>query len=569
MKIFVLSIFLILSIFSFAQYDWDSNETPSYPELIEILSNISDSSDVINMYAMGSSDYGLPIYLCLINAGEDSLIAFKRARNETTILFNNGIHPGEPDGINAMIIWLKEVSSHPELLVDMPIIGFIPAYNIGGMMNRSGFSRANQNGPLEYGFRGNAQNLDLNRDFIKMDSKNAFTFTKIFHALDPDIFVDNHVSNGADYQYTLTYISGLRNRMAPSIEKITHESLLPKLGKAVLNNYSFDLFPYVNLVGKTPDRGISSFNDLPRYSMGYAGLFQCISFTVETHMLKSFPQRVRATYAFMDEIIKWTGSHKELIEESRLKAKAYARSKSFLLMNYQRKEYTNDSIRFKGYAHSFPKHRTTGLKRLKYDVSSPYEKSIPHYYDFTAMDSVKLPSFYYVARQEKDVIKRLKANKIEMAKIKSDTMVDLGIFRVLKYDTPNKPYEGHFFLSNPVIQREIQSVHLKKGDWKIKCNQANVLYLHSVLQPEAEDSYFTWNFFDSYLQQKEYFSSYVFIDKIDDILKNNPTLRKKYKTKRKEDSSFRESEWDQLYFIYKNSPYFEKTYNVLPVFYQD
>ena len=337
MKIFVLSIFLIISIFSYAQYDWDSNETPSYPELIEILSNISDSSDVINMYAMGSSDYGLPIYLCLINAGEDSLIAFRRARNETTILFNNGIHPGEPDGINAMIIWLKEVSRKPELLVDMPIIGFIPAYNIGGMMNRSGFSRANQNGPLEYGFRGNAQNLDLNRDFIKMDSKNAFTFTKIFHALDPDIFVDNHVSNGADYQYTLTYISGLRNRMAPSIEKITHESLLPKLGKAVLNNYSFDLFPYVNLVGKTPDRGISSFNDLPRYSMGYTGLFQCISFTVETHMLKPFSQRVRATYAFMDEIIKWTGTHKELIEESRLKAKAYARSKSFLLMNYQRK----------------------------------------------------------------------------------------------------------------------------------------------------------------------------------------------------------------------------------------
>ena len=61
-----------------------------------------------------------------------------------------------------------------------------------------------------------------------MDSK-CFHLTKIFHALDPDIFVDNHVSNGADYQYTLTYISGLRNRMAPSIEKITHESLLPKL----------------------------------------------------------------------------------------------------------------------------------------------------------------------------------------------------------------------------------------------------------------------------------------------------------------------------------------------------
>ena len=189
MKAFISSIFLLLSVISYAQYEMSSNESPTYTELIGILKDLADSSNVIELYSMGSSDYGLPIYLCMVNGGEDSLVAFKRARNETTILFNNAIHPGEPDGINAMLIWLKEVSQNPQLLTDLPIITFIPAYNVGGMMNRSGVSRANQNGPIEYGFRGNAQNLDLNRDFIKMDSKNSFTFTKIFHALDPDVFV--------------------------------------------------------------------------------------------------------------------------------------------------------------------------------------------------------------------------------------------------------------------------------------------------------------------------------------------------------------------------------------------
>ncbi|MDG2154004.1 MAG: hypothetical protein P8K10_08745 [Crocinitomicaceae bacterium] len=437
------------------------------------------------------------------------------------------------------------------------------------MMNRSSHSRANQNGPVEYGFRGNAQNLDLNRDFIKMDSKNAFTFTRIFHAIDPDIFVDNHVSNGADYQYTLTYISNLENRMSPSIKKITSESLMPSIEKALKTNYEIDLFPYVDLVGKTPNQGITSFNDLPRYSMGYVGLFHSIGFTVETHMLKPFPSRVRATYAFMDEIIKWTASHKSLIEKSRNQARDYSSSNSYLLCNYKRVEGTHDSILFKGYKHSFPKHKITGLKRLKYDTMMPYERYIPYFNSFLPLDTLTVPNFYFVGRQEKDVIKRLKANKVELTKIKNDTSLYLGVYRVIDFESSKKPYEGHFQLNNPVIEKDHQLVNLKRGDWVISTKQKNSLFIHSVLQPEAEDSYLIWNFFDSYLQQKEYFSSYVFVDKIGEILKQDSELKKKYKAKLKKDEGFRNSEWDQLYYIYKNSPYFEKTYGVLPIYYQN
>lgn len=569
MKIVIFTFCLFINFCSFSQYEIHSNETPSYPELIEILTNLADSSDVIELFNMGSSDYGLPIYLCMVNGSRDSLSTFKKARKETTILFNNAIHPGEPDGINAMLIWLKQVSVNPEVLIKLPVIAFIPAYNVGGMMNRSGNSRANQNGPLEYGFRGNAQNLDLNRDFIKMDSKNAFTFTRIFHAIDPDIFVDNHVSNGADYQYTLTYIANLEDRMSPSIKKITHESLLPNLKKALKTNYQIDLFPYVDLIGKTPEQGITSFNDLPRYSMGYASLFHSIGFTVETHMLKPFPSRVRATYAFMDEIIKWTATHKVLIEKARNQARDYTSSNSYLLSNYNRVDESHDSILFLGYEHSFPKNKITGLKRLKYDTSAPYKRYIPLMNAFRPMDTISVPEMYFVGRQEKDVIKRLKANKVEMTKIKKDTVMNLGVFRVIEFESSSKPYEGHFQLKNPSIEKDNQLVNLKRGDCVISAKQKNALFIHSVLQPEAEDSYLVWNFFDSYLQQKEYFSSYVFVDKIEEILKGNPTLKKKYKAKLKEDEEFRSSEWNQLYFIYKNSPYFEPTFSVLPIYYQN
>ncbi|MDC0297341.1 hypothetical protein OAK92_02080 [Crocinitomicaceae bacterium] len=569
MKFILLSFFVLISLCLFSQYEMSSNKSPSYPELIEILSGMADSSDAIQLYNMGSSDYGLPIYLCVVNGGRDSLSTFKKAKKETTILFNNAIHPGEPDGINAMLIWLEKIAMNPNSLMDLPVVTFIPAYNVGGMMNRSSHSRANQNGPLEYGFRGNTQNLDLNRDFIKMDSKNAFTFTKIFQALDPDIFVDNHVSNGADYQYTLTYISNLESRMSPSIKKMTTESLIPNLETALKSNYDIDLFPYVDLVGKTPEQGITSFNDLPRYSMGYVGLFHTIGFTVETHMLKPFPSRVRATYAFMDELIKWTASHKSLIEKSRNQARDYTSLNADLFFNYKRVAETNDSILFKGYEHSFPKHKITGLKRLKYDTLMPYEKYIPHFNSFQPLDTLSVPRFYFVGRQEKDVVKRLKANKVELTKIKNDTSLTLGVFRVIDFESSKKPYEGHFQLTNPLIEKEQELVKLKRGDWMISTHQKNALFIHSVLQPETEDSYLSWNFFDSYLQQKEYFSSYVFVDKIGDILKKDPQLKRSYKKKLKEDEAFRNSEWDQLYYIYIHSPYFEKTYGVLPVYYQN
>ena len=550
-----------------AQSIWEGNTTPTYIELSEHLIRVSKSSDNVELYNMGKSDYGLPIYVCIVNGAKDSLQTFKKARNETTILFNNAIHPGEPDGVNACLIWLDQILSSKSTLGEMPVVAFIPSYNVGGMINRSTNSRANQNGPEEYGFRGNAQNLDLNRDFIKMDSKNAFVFSKIFHGLDPDVFVDNHVSNGADYQYTLTYISSLSDRLPPSIRKITNESLLPSLEKDLDQNYGIDLFPYVDLKGQTPEGGIVSFNDLPRYSMGYTALFQSLSFTVETHMLKPFPQRVQATLAFMKALISWTTKHKKLIERSRLKARMSTADATTYRFNYN-SDGNVDSILFKGFEHSFMKHHITGLNRLKYDTSAPYIRNISQYKSFEAKREVRIPKYYFVGRQEKDVIKRLKANKIEMKKLKNDTLIQLGTFEVVDFDVSNRPYEGHFQLKNIKVNLGERRVTLKKGDVRIATNQQNASFIHAVLQPETEDSYLSWNFFDSYLQQKEYFSSYVFIDKIEEILNKNDDLRKAYESKMEKDLDFRKSEWAQLYFIYKGSPYYEKTVNILPVFFQ-
>jgi hypothetical protein len=562
---------LIVGLLSCFQYhcQWRENTSPSYPELISYLQKIDKEHKEIKLFNMGDSDYGLPIYLLIINAEKDSLKTFQKARKSTTVLINNAIHPGEPDGINASLIWIDQWINHgkPSKTKNgesLPVIAFIPAYNVGGMMNRSTSSRANQNGPEEYGFRGNARNLDLNRDFIKMDSENAFTFARIFHALDPDVFVDNHVSNGADYQYTLTYISSMKERLAPTMNQLTYSKCIPSL-TANLREKGIDLFPYVELIKQTPEEGIMAFNDLPRYAMGFSSLFNSLSFTVETHMLKPFPERVEATYQFLYELISWTTNHSSEIESSRSEAIQWCMDQKEFEYNYELSD-KKDSILFKGFEFSNPIDSTTGLKRLYYDRSKSYQKFIPLYQTHLAKSVELIPKYFIVGRQEKEVIERLKLNQVMYQTITKDSIIEVNRYRIEKFKSLDKPYEGHFKHHSIEFVKFKVTQSLKKGDILIPTKQKAINFLLSTLIPDAEDAYFSWNFFDSYLQQKEYFSSYVFIDQVKFILDNNPTLKVEFEKRKNENEQFRNSEWEQLYFIYKNSEYFEKSFMILPVY---
>lgn len=559
--IFTILLFFISGL-TFSQLN--GNSTPNYYELISIYESLANDHDEIELYQMGDSDYGLPIYLCIINGAQDSLLTFQKAKMSTTILINNAIHPGEPDGVNACLMWINDWVSSGKKTKDFPLIAIIPAYNVGGMMNRSATSRANQDGPEEYGFRGNAQNLDLNRDFIKMDSKNMFTFAKIYHGLDPDLFLDTHVSNGADYQYTMTYIASVRERMSPSLGHLMHDDMVPYLEEKS-SKYGFDLIPYVDLKGEVPEFGIQIFNDLPRYAMGYASLMNSISFTLETHMLKPFYQRVKATKVFIDNFIEWGQlKHKE-IEIARALARQWESDMSYYPFNFKLTE-VHDSIKFKGFEATHPLSQVTGMERLKYNHDQPYEKEIPYYNEFKAMDSVFISDFYIVGGQCSDVIVRLKANRIQFSVFEKDTLIQLEQFKIIDFETASRPYEGHFIHNGVKQEVSLAAIQFKKGDILIPSDQKNKRFLVSVLETNYPDSYFNWNFFDSYLQQKEYFSPYVFEDNALQILNENSELKKSFHLKKINEPSFANSSRDQLLYIYKKSDHYEPTHNVLPVF---
>lgn len=560
--------FLLLSLLSFiavsGQAQYDGNSTPTYPELIEIYKELDKQHEEIELYNMGSSDYGLPIYLCVINGAQDSIGTFMKAIQGSTILINNAIHAGEPDGVNACLIWINNwiEAGKPN---DIPLVGIIPAYSVGGMMTRSSSSRANQNGPEEYGFRGNAQNLDLNRDFIKMDSKNMFTFAKIYQHLDPDVFIDTHVSNGADYQYYMTYIASVRERMAPSLGDLMHDELIPFLENEFEENM-FPIVPYVNMKGKTPDEGINVFNDLPRYAMGYATSMNAISFTTETHMLKPFPDRVKHTQYFIEKTITWMRENRRAIEKARFEALMW--EDALAQFDYDLKTTSqHDSITFYGYEAHFPTSSVTGKELLKYDRSRPYTKEVCFYNKCIASKSVDIPKQIIIGAQCEDVKERLEANDIYFHVLNKDTVLSVRKLRVIDFKNGDRPYEGHYLHNEVSFEFEDGERSFKKGDMIVDLEQPNKRFIMSLFVPDAPDSYFNWNFFDSYVQQKEYFSSYVFEGHAAEMLKQDKELRKEFEDMKKANKEFAESESQQLYFLYKRSKFYEPSHNILPYFF--
>ncbi|MEM8907490.1 MAG: M14 family zinc carboxypeptidase, partial [Bacteroidota bacterium] len=218
-------------------FEQNNNTTATYHEAIAFYQNLAASYSQLELKTYGATDSGHPLHLAILSKDEDFDPESIRRKGKNVLLINNAIHPGEPCGVDATMLFLRDLLTQKErqTLLEKTVIIAIPVYNIGGALNRNSTTRANQNGPASYGFRGNARNLDLNRDFIKCDSRNAQTFNQLFNEWNPTIFVDNHTSNGADYQYTMTLIATQHSKLSPPLATYLQESLLPRLYREMDN----------------------------------------------------------------------------------------------------------------------------------------------------------------------------------------------------------------------------------------------------------------------------------------------------------------------------------------------
>ncbi|HJY63687.1 MAG TPA: M14 family metallopeptidase [Ignavibacteria bacterium] len=557
MNSYILTVLLLIHGYIYSQelitpFEKDKLSSTTYDECISFYKQLDETYDEVKMTEAGETDIGRPLHVVVIS--KDGYFTPEEARmNGKVILFiNNGIHPGEPDGVDACMMFARDLVLGKENLPGNVILVIIPIYNVDGSINRNDFTRANQVGPKEYGFRGNAENRDLNRDFIKCDTKNARSFVAIFRQWKPEIFVDTHTSDGADYQYIMTYIATQHNKLEKPLAEFMLHTMIPQLEQN-MKEKSFEMCPYVTTLKSTPDSGIVEFPETPRYSTGYASLFNTIGFVTETHMLKTHEQRVMSQYEFLINILKFTNSYFTVISSNKNKADKNTKSKNDFVLTWKLDSANTTPLLFKGYEAKYKPSVISGFGRLYYDRNSPYEKIIPFYNNYIPDVVITKPEAYIVPQAWWQVIELLKLNGVSMEQLSNDKSFEVESYYIESFDTRNPPYEGHYLHSNVKLRKVSKTRKFYKGDYIIYTNQQSNNFIMHVLEPQAGDSYFNWNFFDAILQQKEGFDPYVFEDIAGSMLSSKPALKDEFDRKKADDEKFRNNGEAQLKFIYDNT----------------
>ena len=283
----------------------NTNQTTTWQQCVSFYEKLAlDFPQILHFSQIGLSDNGIPMHAGVVTT--DGVFDREQLKGTGRPVFfnNNGIHPGEPEGIDACMALVRDFCTQPERLTSLAqtVFLFIPVYNVDGCHNRQNTSRVNQEGPELFGFRANGRNLDLNRDFIKCDSLAAQVFNQFFSAWDPDVMVDTHTSNGADYSYTMTLIQTQADKLGDGLGPFLRNKMLPTIYQE-MEQRGWPTCPYVNPIKITPDDGIEDFLEVPRFSTGYAALHHTIGFMPETHMLKPYADRYASMCALVETVL--------------------------------------------------------------------------------------------------------------------------------------------------------------------------------------------------------------------------------------------------------------------------
>ncbi|HPE34077.1 MAG TPA: M14 family zinc carboxypeptidase [Bacteroidales bacterium] len=546
---------------------YEQNETVTYDEAVRFYQLLDNHYSEAKLLTYGKTDVGKPLHLFVMDSDKHFTPESAKQTNKRIVLINNGIHPGEPEGIDASLMFADDILRNKDgmrRLLDNTIICIIPVYNIGGMLNRSAYHRTGQTTPKEAGHRGNAKNLDLNRDFVKMDTKNAKAFAEIFRLWQPDVFLDTHTTNGTDHPQVITLIPFQTDALPEPLATFYHDSLITYL-YAQMANAGFDMIPYVDYWNTTPKDGIKLNPQTPRYSTGYTGLFNSMSFMTENQIYANYPDRVHSVYHFKKALVTFTNEHSDRIGKLRKEADEFTSKQKEFVLQWDVDSTRFRMIRYKGYEGETGISPVTGLPRFGFNREKPYDTIIPYYERHIPVKTVKAPEYYILPQAWEEVVERLSINRTDMKRFTKDTSVTVQRYIIKEVKTSPYKYNWHRNHTHVELDIATEKVVVREGDYLIPVNQPANKYIVEMLEPEGQDSFFRWNFFDPILEEREYYSSFGFEENALRYLNEHPDFRKEWEEAIKNDTSLAGNHRAQLGYIYQHTEWADNVTKKYPV----
>jgi len=544
------------------------NQTPRYAETMAYCQRLAAASDMLHYKVFGQSHQGRDLAVLIYDKkGNFTPEAVKRSGNRI-VLVQAAIHPGEPVGKDAGMQLLRDIVIHRKHFEDLNNITilFIPILNPDGHERFGPFNRINQDGPLEMGWRTNAINLNLNRDYLKADTREIKAFLDLWHHWQPDFFIDTHSTNGGDYQYTMTYAMSIFGEGYKPLINWIADDYLPVIEKMMANE-GYPIFPYVTYRSwHDPRSGLISGTGHPMYSNSYVAELNRPGLLLETHMLKPYKMRVESTYLMIINTLKYLNqdnSLPQIIKEAdSFTASAEFRKSPFPL----RYEVLPDSVMvdFLGVEYTARKSDLSGGDWFVYNPDKPITYSIPWFNKHRVTHWVNLPEAYIIPVEYSCVIDRLKSHGIEMQLLETEKEFEIETYRFKNVRLASRSSEGRQtagFSVEPIVEKRV----FAKGSALIPMHQTRAAIIAHALEPMAPGSFAYWGFFNAVFERVEYFESYVMEKMARDMMDQDPSLEAKLKKAMEENPLMAQNPNLVLMWFYEQTPYYDQRHNIYPV----
>ena len=541
--------------------------TPRYAETVAYCQRLAAACPWVRYTTFGTSPEGrgLPLVILSKEKAFDPGEALKT--HKAIVLIQSGIHAGEIDGKDASLMLMRDIAITKEraALLDHAIILFVPIFNVDGHERFGKFNRINQNGPEEMGWRVTAQNLNLNRDYMKADAPEMRCMLNLFAEWLPDFYVDCHVTDGIDFQYDVTYSVELYQNLDPDIVAWLKQSYIPAM-TADVQKSGHGIAPYISTrEDKDLSKGFTAGPATPRFSTGYGAIQNRPTLLIETHMLKPYKARVGSTYEILASTLSIVNREYQNLRKLVLLADqkvAEVPPTAYLPLRF---ETTGNSrpMEFKGVKSILEFSDISGSHRLVYS-KEPADIVAPYFDEVRVTDSVLVPRYYFIPQAWERAVEVLKSHHVQMRSLSSSLTITVESYKFSNVRWQERPYEGR----HPVTfsaEKISQERTFPEGTWVVPTSQRTGKVLMNLLEPNGPDSFVSWGFFDAIFEQKEYGEDYVLEKLAREMLDKDAGLKEEFAHRLAVDSVFAKSPSARLNFFYQRSPYWDSSVGMYPV----
>ncbi len=540
----------------------EGTKTPLYAETIEYCTKLDSLFSTIHYSPFGTLPGGREMPLLIYDKDGFTNHSETKGANKASILIFAAIHAGEPCGKDAGLMLMRDLAlGKLGNIADSTTVLFVPILSPDGHEFFRAHNRINQKGPDSCGWRVNACNLNLNRDFLKTDTPEIQMLLSLADEWKPNFVVDCHSTDGTDYQYEVTYMMEIFGNMKDDVTAWQKDIFLPKMLDGVKED-GFNTFPYVSFRNwHDPKSGLYSGIAPPRLSHGYFSVRNIPSLLIETHARKEYKVRVYSNYSMLKHTIKLVNEERESLFKFRYDDYKYSEhnGKKYFHTNYK---LTSDStlIDFEGFKYYSKKSDLSGGDWYIYS-DTPYVHKIWYYHNSVPADSCEIPEYYLIPPQWTKVIEKLNIHGIEYERLTDAETIEVNTYHFKNVKWGTKPYEG--ILNVKFDYDEVNAVQrtFPMNTVKVK---ANPIVMH-LLEPSAPDNLVFWGYFNSIFEQKEYSESYIMEIVAREMFEKDPDLKIRFEEQIKNTPEEMSSPWEKLNWLYKQTPYWDWRINEYPV----